>query len=134
MSVQKVNVLVPPLRPVRRRRLGGERRRLGVRHDPRHPSGLRCWAAAARALARRPCRAPRSRRAQRAARPGAPLRASQPEFAKDLVRRARSPTGRLSRRETRPARAGRRGVARTPRYTRLRSADLSGLRALYKFG
>ncbi|MCE9660615.1 MAG: hypothetical protein K8R60_18970 [Burkholderiales bacterium] len=86
MSVQKVNVLVPPLRAVPPAAawaadavawlFGG---------DPRHPSGLPAWLAAARAryVADRALRREAGERmalialAQR-------YEATQPEFAKDL--------------------------------------------------
>ena len=87
MSVQRVNVLVPPLRPVP----PGAAWAASVvgwvfGSDPRHPSGLRLWAEAVKA----------SVRADRAARRAAGERqaliamarhyeSSQPEFAKDLV-------------------------------------------------
>jgi len=86
MSVQNVNVLVPPLRAVPpgaawvANLVGWV---FGA--DPRHPSGLRLWAAAATARWRA------GRAARRAAGERAALLAmarryesSQPEFAKDL--------------------------------------------------
>ena len=86
MSVQNVHVLVPPLRAVPpgaawiANLVGWV---FGA--DPRHPSGLRLWAAAARAHWRL-ARAARREAGERAALIAMARRyeASQPEFAKDL--------------------------------------------------
>lgn len=87
MSVQKVNVLVPPLRPVP----PGAAWAANVvgwvfGNDPRHPSGLRLWVAAATARIRAD-RAARRDTDERMALIAMARRyeASQPEFAKDLL-------------------------------------------------
>jgi hypothetical protein len=86
MSVQKVSVLVPPLRPVP----PGAAWIASIVcwlfvADPRHPSGLRLWAAAATARWRA-YRAARRDAGERAALIALARRyeSSQPEFAKDL--------------------------------------------------
>ena len=86
MSVQKVNVLVPPLRPVP----PGAAWAANVvgwvfGSDPRYPSGLRLLAAAAKAR----WRADRAARREAGERQALIAMArhyesSQPEFAKDL--------------------------------------------------
>jgi hypothetical protein len=91
MSAQKVSVLVPPPRPVP----PGAAWIANIvgwvfGSDPRHPSGLRLWAAAAKARWRAD-RAARREAGERLALVALARRyeASQPEFAKDLYAAAR---------------------------------------------
>ena len=87
MSVQKVSVLVPPLRPVPP---GAAWAANAVAwlfvSDPRQPSGLAAWFAAARER-RLAARALRRDAGERQALIAMARRyeASQPEFAKDLM-------------------------------------------------
>jgi hypothetical protein len=91
MSVQKVNVLVPPLRPVPP---GAAWAANAVAwlfvNDPRRP-GLAAWLAQARAR-RRVARAERRQLEERLALLALARRyeQSQPEFAKDLAAAARA--------------------------------------------
>jgi len=94
MSVQTISVLVPPLRPVPP---GADWAANAIAwlfvNDPRRPSGLAAWLAAARKrrLAARAARAARRDAHDRMALIALAhsYESSQPEFAKDLYAAAR---------------------------------------------
>ena len=137
MSVQKVNVLVPPLRPVPPAAAWAANAVAWLFvNDPRHP-GLATWLAEARER-RRAARAVRRNLAERMA-----LLALARRYEHEPAgvrqgprrRRPRRPAGLTGRGRPSPAEgpAGARRSRGAPRYTSPRSADLSGLRALYKY-
>jgi hypothetical protein len=86
MPVQKIHVLVPPLRGVPPGAAWAAQAVAWVfGTDPRRPSGLRLWAAGGEsALARRPCRPREAGERQALIAMARHYESSQPEFAKDL--------------------------------------------------